>query len=530
MRVWLHSIQDMIIDAVYGWVKAARHGTRRDFGKLTIAYAVLATSLVSMWGSGTALFGQKTAEKKGSMVQLDTAFILAQLANCEKTGRLGGLEIEFWTGGGQPPPYYRSDQFRLLTSDGNDLLQFTTIKWDKRYDPPDLHEKFLLQAVPSDIESVARLLRETGVFVKRFPEEEKPGIADVLSTEIIVSAAGRQEKRVYYLGLPDKLVPLREQIEKLIELTKSKGKKEVYHQGKPVLSTDSNSGKSEAEALVKQSWEAIQKTELGAEKHSSGSLREPAGWRYAITPPFPCKWPPDGRGEVCYYAFARGLKPGLLDAEVVSTLWGRVLLDTRGEKPPRMDILSRALGESGIQGVRPLAPQEMAIYRTAETAELAVQDLVKTTQPETFQAGAIRLYYCQWSKDNGVVSGQVRVLHEGFFRWLDCAGAQSGTKVGLWKDTFVPYPGARLLCGQAVDDFRSGVGITWFAYVTGDPPEKVMDFYIQKEGKEHVEIKEDSFQIRRGNTSLSVHRASSRDYPRCREAPGPGDNTVIVVS
>jgi hypothetical protein len=101
---------------------------------------------------------------------------------------------------------------------------------------------------------------------------------------------------------------------------------------------------------------------------------------------------------------------------------------------------------------------------------------------------------------------------------------------GLWKDTFVPYPGARLLCSQAVDDFRSGVGITWFAYVTGDPPEKVMDFYVQKEGKQHVEMEEDSFQIRRGNRLLSVHRASSRDYPRCDKAPGPGDNTVIIVS
>jgi len=102
--------------------------------------------------------------------------------------------------------------------------------------------------------------------------------------------------------------------------------------------------------------------------------------------------------------------------------------------------------------------------------------------------------------------------------------------LGLWKDTFVPYPGARLLCSQVVDDFRSGVGITWFAYVTGDRPEKVMDFYVREEGKQHVEMKEDSLQIRRGNRFLSVHRASSRDYPRCDKAPGPGDNTVMIVS
>jgi hypothetical protein len=81
-----------------------------------------------------------------------------------------------------------------------------------------------------------------------------------------------------------------------------------------------------------------------------------------------------------------------------------------------------------------------------------------------------------------------------------------------------------------VDDFRSGVGFTWFAYVTGDPPGKVMDFYVQKEERQNVEIKKGSLQIRRGNRLLSVHRAASRDYPHCDQAPRPADNAVIIVS
>ena len=140
--------------------------------------------------------------------------------------------VPFYPGADMPPPQYRSDQSRLLTSGGHDLLQFATMKGS------GLQEQFLLQARPSDIKSVARLLRETGVLVKRFPEEEKPGIADVLSTQIIVSAAGRQEKRVYYRKLPNELLPLKAQIERLIELTKGKGQKDLCHQGKPILPAD----------------------------------------------------------------------------------------------------------------------------------------------------------------------------------------------------------------------------------------------------------------------------------------------------
>jgi len=36
------------------------------------------------------------------MLTSDAAFVLAQLAKCENTGRLEGVEIEYRTGGGLP--------------------------------------------------------------------------------------------------------------------------------------------------------------------------------------------------------------------------------------------------------------------------------------------------------------------------------------------------------------------------------------------------------------------------------------------
>lgn len=196
-----------------------------------------------------------------------------------------------------------------------------------------------------------------------------------------------------------------------------------------ITATASDSPKAQVEALVRQSWEAIQKAQPGAEvEPPSEPPKRVVSWNCIITPPFPCKWPPNGEGEVCYYAYATGRRVGLLDAEVVTAPWGRVLLDATRKKPPKMEILTRELSEAGIQGARPLIPQEVAIYRTAEVIETAIQDLSKTTQPKTAGIAPIKRYYCQWSKDNGVVSDQVRTLHMGFFLWLECPSIQGLTR------------------------------------------------------------------------------------------------------
>jgi hypothetical protein len=59
-----------------------------------------------------------------------------------------------------------------------------------------------------------------------------------LSTEIIVSAGGRQEKRVCHRRVPGALAPLKAQIQRLIELAKSEGQKELYQQAKLILPAD----------------------------------------------------------------------------------------------------------------------------------------------------------------------------------------------------------------------------------------------------------------------------------------------------
>jgi len=97
-----------------------------------------------------------------------------------------------------------------------------------------------------------------------------------------------------------------------------------------------------------------------------------------------------------------------------------------------------------------------------------------------------------------------------------------------WLDTFSAYPGARELCSQHVTG--NTMHILWRAYVTVDATKDVIAFYVQAEGKEHVELSENSLTVRRGDKVLSVHAASARDYPRCGADPRPGERTVLIVS
>src|SRR4051794_23053923 len=61
------------------------------------------TNTVSVDAGGRNLANVDTRES--DMANVDT-----ELARIEASGKLGGVEIEYYVGGGLPPPHYRSDQ------------------------------------------------------------------------------------------------------------------------------------------------------------------------------------------------------------------------------------------------------------------------------------------------------------------------------------------------------------------------------------------------------------------------------------
>jgi hypothetical protein len=163
----------------------------------------------------------------------DLETLVTRLQRLETTGRLDGMEIEYWVGGGHPPPSYRSEQFRWLTWEGRDTLEFATIAYAPVYEQP-LTLKWQWPASPADVQAAARLLRETRVWAAEYTEEAKPPTADVIRTEVVVTRAGQEHKKVYYQRIPAELQSLQSEVKRLIDLVRAKSRAGVFLQGKPV--------------------------------------------------------------------------------------------------------------------------------------------------------------------------------------------------------------------------------------------------------------------------------------------------------
>ncbi len=160
--------------------------------------------------------------------------ITGQLVRVEKTGVLDGLSLELWRGGGLPPPYYRSDQLRFLSVGGRDVVEFASLKFDSRYDPPGVQDKWTIPAATADIKEAARLLLALRVLETQFPEERQPGVADVISYEIVASAEGVEVQRRYYRKLPDTLAPIQTFIDRMTASAKASGPPALFHHGHEV--------------------------------------------------------------------------------------------------------------------------------------------------------------------------------------------------------------------------------------------------------------------------------------------------------
>ncbi len=168
------------------------------------------------------------------MTTNNETYFLDALKSAETTGNLQGLEIEVWTGGGQPPPYYRSDQFRLLSLSGRDVLQFARPLFYPSREPATLVEKFVMEAKPDELRTVARLILEGEIFTRSYAEEENPNVADAFSTEVIVTFYGKEYLRRYFRRVPKTVEPLLNEVQRLTAKVKMGGKRTLFDKEKEV--------------------------------------------------------------------------------------------------------------------------------------------------------------------------------------------------------------------------------------------------------------------------------------------------------
>ena len=129
------------------------------------------------------------------------------------------------------------------------------------------------------------------------------------------------------------------------------------------------------------------------------------GWMPALSPPLPSSWPPDGR--VRRYAFAYRPRPGLADGAEVAAPWAIVERE--------VTVLDRTLTPLGIQGVRPLRAEEIALAeRDAEVAALLAGP------PDAAGAALVRAFHCGWAGRQGVIARDILARHPDFAAWLGC--------------------------------------------------------------------------------------------------------------
>lgn len=150
------------------------------------------------------------------------------LARLERTGKLNGAEIEYYVGGGLPPPATRNDQLRLFTREGREVVEFARSNFKRTEFNPYALDIYQLPAEPADVRTIARLIRATNAFTTHFPEETVSGSADMLHTDVVVTDDGDTATRTYYGHVPQVFAPLEKEVEAMIERLKAKGKYGLY--------------------------------------------------------------------------------------------------------------------------------------------------------------------------------------------------------------------------------------------------------------------------------------------------------------
>jgi hypothetical protein len=79
----------------------------------------------------------------------------------------------------------------------------------------------------------------------------------------------------------------------------------------------------------------------------------------------------------------------------------------------------RVLEAVDIQGVRPLAADEVAALQKRDAVARRVLGLTTSPDPASPETAEIRAFYVAWRGCNGAFAKLIRAEHAAFFRWLD---------------------------------------------------------------------------------------------------------------
>jgi hypothetical protein len=148
--------------------------------------------------------------------------------------------------------------------------------------------------------------------------------------------------------------------------------------------------------------------------------RENVIWSCLMSPPFPLDWPPVPGSRFRYYIYAVGndISGNLRDGCHVAAPWALVDLSVEEELDPEITVVSNKLQDIGIQGVEPLSQREQEVYERANDIQRYLCSLQALPKESSEEIRNLREYYCNWSRNNGMLETRIKPHHKRFFEWL----------------------------------------------------------------------------------------------------------------
>ena len=169
---------------------------------------------------------------------------------------------------------------------------------------------------------------------------------------------------------------------------------------------------ADLEAALEGLWQELARP-ASADQAGAPSL----AWRAAYTPLFPAAWPPTASTVWVRYGFAYGHDLRLRDGMRVAQPWARIEV-LAGQARARLTPLRESLEACAVQGVRPLAGDELAVLQSGAEVERYAGGLARLPELEAPATGRMRVYYLTWLALNGAVAQALAPDHAEFFGWL----------------------------------------------------------------------------------------------------------------
>lgn len=190
--------------------------------------------LMALACHGTLIAASDKWSERMTTKRFDGAMLARELARCEQTGAIGHVTIEYWVGGGLPPPNYRSEQLRMFATTTGTVLEFAKVIWDKNYDPPNLHQKWTIPATPEDVRQLAHLLSTSGLLTIAANPPRPTDRPDAIAREFIVGVKDTTEMTVRFEQPAEVPQALLQHVEGLVKRVQASAQPVLFHQGKPL--------------------------------------------------------------------------------------------------------------------------------------------------------------------------------------------------------------------------------------------------------------------------------------------------------